>query len=504
MSPLDPAQVAAQADRLRAEGPSLRNLGFDRRLQALAKAAAALADPETDRGRQARDLLPATTGLSRQMVDWALKTTLNPITPEALQGLVQMLPQRLSNGLEAEAAKTSESSEPSASKGGGEPGGSPAEEAKASGRLPAERTGAPDPSHRDPTRNPPASAPEGPDFACRRSGAPSRLERAAYLPVPPTLATIILAGNIFTAAARPILLALLAGAPILCKASTQDDLFPNLFAAALQEADPAVAAALAVLTFPGGTQDLEAPLLERSDAILVYGSDATIQSLRARTPPTARLLEHGHGVGAAYVPAAVLANPDDAAKAAASLALDVAAYDQRGCLSPQAVWVEGGTEGRTGHRFADLVSGALERWQCHLPRGPLPIEAAAAQSQWTGVLTAMAQLYRCDGGAAAWTDNPALPSEGGLPWGPGYRHLLVLPCDSPEDFARRLAPLGPHLKAVGVGGGPADLRRVATALPPPLCPRLGPLGRMQIPPLATCDDGAPPFEGLLRWRHLVE
>lgn len=420
---ITPEQVAAHADRLLAEGPNLQALGIERRIQALAKAAALLGDPNTDLGRQARADLPESTGLSRQMVDWALRTTLAPITPEALQVFLQTF-------------------------------------------LPAE------------------SAP-------------------GLQPVPPRLATLILAGNVFTAAVRPILLAFLAGAPVVCKSSSRSDRFPLLFADALHQVDPAVAAALAVVTFPGGTTALEDPLLDRSDAVLVYGSDATVQALRHRLPAHVRLLAHGHGVGAGYVPAAVLHDPDLSAQAAASLALDVAAYDQRGCLSPQAVWVEGGGAWGDGRRFAQKVQEGLERWQHHLPLGPISDEVAAAQSQWKGVLQATGDLFRGEGGNVAWAENPAVPAQGGLPWGPGHRNLLVLPCDGPEDLARHLAPLGTHLKALGAAGGPEILQQVAKALPPPLCPRLTPLGQMQTPPLATPDDGAPPFEGLLRWRHVV-
>jgi Acyl-CoA reductase (LuxC) len=423
---ITPEEIAAQADRLLAEGPNLQALGIERRLQALAQAAALLADPSSDLGGQARTDLPASTGLSRQMVDWALRTTLAPITPEALEAFLQTF-------------------------------------------LPA------------------ASAASAPGLQ----------------PVPPRLATLILAGNVFTAAVRPVLLALLAGAPVLCKSSSRSDRFPALFAAALHQADPAVAAALAVLAFPGGTTALEDPLLARSDVVLAYGSDATVQTLRQRLPAHVRLLAHGHGVGAAYVPATVLNDPDQSAQAAARLALDVAAYDQKGCLSPQAVWVEGGRDWGMGRRFAQKVQEGLERWHHHLPLGPLTDETAAAQSQWKGVLQATADLFLGEGGNVAWAQNPAVPAEGGLPWGPGHRNLLVLPCDGPEDLVRHLTPLGTHLKALGAAGGPEALHRLAEALPPPLCPRLTPLGQMQTPPLATPDDGAPPFEGLLRWRHVV-
>ena len=412
---ITPEDVQEQAHRTAAQGPALRSLGLERRSQALARAAALLVDPNSSPGRRARADLPGSTGLSPEMVDWALRTTLDAITPASLQTLW------------------------------------------------------------------------------------STWDRPPGLhPVPPRLTALVLAGNVFTAAVRPLLFALLAGSPVLCKAASRDDRFPRLVAEALAEVDPTLAAALGVLTFPGGTVHLEDPLLAASDAVMVYGSDATLRALRARVPPTARLLEHGHGTGAAHVPAHVLADPDRAAEAAHHLALDVAAYDQRGCLSPQAVWVEGG-QGEAGRRFAGLIQNSLDRWHRDLPKGPLPTDVAAAQSQWRGVLAATGDLFEGPGGAVAVAGNPALPVQGGPPWGPGWRNLLVLPCAGPADLVARLAPLGIHLKALGAGGTDDDRRRLALSLPPPLCPRLGPLGAMQTPPLDALDDGAPPFEGLLRW-----
>jgi hypothetical protein len=66
-------------------------------------------------------------------------------------------------------------------------------------------------------------------------------------------------------------------------------------------------------------------------------------------------------------------------------------------------------------------------------------------------------------------------------------------------LCERLAPLGAHLKALGVAG-PIDARRgLAAMLPAPLAPLVSNVGAMQTPPVDALSDGIDPFSGLLRW-----
>ena len=69
----------------------------------------------------------------------------------------------------------------------------------------------------------------------------------------------------------------------------------------------------------------------------------------------------------------------------ADLSLDICAYDQRGCLSPQLVYIEETTSRSTEHfakRLADEGLGSIGKT---LPRGPLPVSIGAVQAQWRGI-----------------------------------------------------------------------------------------------------------------------
>lgn len=288
------------------------------------------------------------------------------------------------------------------------------------------------------------------------------------------LSTIVLAGNVFTACLRPIVLSLLVEVPVLVRTSSRDALLAEAFARALP---PPFDGACAVRTFPRNDDACWEAFFRHADAAHVYGSDATLRTIRARLPAHTRFVGHGHGLGVAVVRASSF---DE--RAAEALALDVVAYDQRGCLSPQEVLVLG------THDDASAVVGrlmpALEGRARTLPRGPMPADVAAAARRWRDVALAVGELHE------AATHAVALDPTGMLPLGPGHRHLVVRAL-GPAELEARLAGYGPHLKALGLG------EPELVAAPMGTSPRVCALGGMQTPPVDAPLDGLPPTEGLL-------
>jgi len=287
----------------------------------------------------------------------------------------------------------------------------------------------------------------------------------------------ILSGNVLSAAARPMLLPLLAGVPVVAKASSRDDALPHAIAQAVSAAHPLVGAACAVASF--GHEDdarLDA-LLAGAASVQVLGSDEAVAAVRERLAPAQTLIGRGHGLGIGVV-------LHDAAVAAASeaFARDVAAYDQRGCLSPHAILVEG--DDARAEAFARLLYEALARIARELPRGSVPGDARAEQLQWRGVAAARGVLHAsitfavsCEHGA------PLRPS-------PGYRNVGVYTLQSRDVLSARLGQLARFVKALGVAGQ-LDAQAFAA-----LAPYVARAGAMQTPPLAAHLDGLHPLDGL--------
>lgn len=308
------------------------------------------------------------------------------------------------------------------------------------------------------------------------------------------LCVVVLAGNIAIGPARAVGLPLLFGLPVLARASTRDGALARLLEVALAESDPALSDAYRAVSFDAADAHLTRALLAQADVVSAYGSDTTLQAIRAQLEGRVRFIGHGHGLGAAYVARGALTSEASARRCASQLALDVAAYDQRGCLSPQVAWVERGAA-VTGERFAALVSDELAQLGTTLPRGSLPVSIASAQLGWRAVSAMRGTLF--EGASHAVCFEP----EGALRVGPGYRNLQLLEVDGERPLFTELAALGDHLKCLGVAGVD-DVAALAARLPGGLAPRVCALGRMQTPPVDALHDGLAAWDGLLRWTEL--
>ncbi|MFA9412167.1 MAG: aldehyde dehydrogenase family protein, partial [Deltaproteobacteria bacterium] len=231
------------------------------------------------------------------------------------------------------------------------------------------------------------------------------------------LLSVVLAGNVFTASVRGIVVPLLFGVPVLVKASSRETLFPAMLRNALRSTDSRLGAAMDVVAFPGGDAEAEAALVELAEAVSVYGSDETIEAIAARLASTP-LIAHGHGVSVAYCGShAVLgAHLGDTIS---ELSLDICAYDQRGCLSPQLVFVEE-TPDLSAMDFAErLAKEGLEPLSRTLRRGPLPVSVGAAQAQWRGIAEVEGTLFRGD------TYSVSVREPQPIRWSPGFRNITV-------------------------------------------------------------------------------
>ncbi len=194
--------------------------------------------------------------------------------------------------------------------------------------------------------------------------------RALSGAAPDRLAGVVLAGNIPGLAVQSLLPALLLGRPLLLKSASAEPWFAPALVAALVAREPALADAYAAVAFTG--DDAEAlcrRLRERRSPARLRRRD---RRSRASPPASApRLVAHGPKASVAFVGADV-----DSLATARGLARDIALFDQRGCLSVQAVYTEGDPD-----ELADALAWALALESARLPHGPIDPAIAAAVQQ---------------------------------------------------------------------------------------------------------------------------
>jgi hypothetical protein len=311
---------------------------------------------------------------------------------------------------------------------------------------------------------------------------------------------VILAGALPTPTLVALLAPLVLRSGVLAKTSLHDPVTASWLARSLADADPELGACLAVASFPGeDARRMEALLA--ADCVAASGADATIAALRARVLPPRRFVGRGHRVSvAALGPEAVQGEP--LAACAGALALDVALWDQLGCLSPLAVFAAGGREGCD--RVAEALAEGLEREERRMPRGRLGIEAAAAIARERDEAELRAAAGRpvrvLRGAGTSWTvvrEADATPRPAPL-----HRFVRVAPVSGVGELVDALRPLGPHLAAVAVAGFGAEEPHLARRLAELGASRVCAPGRMQCPPLGWHQDGQGVLLPLARFTDL--
>lgn len=177
-------------------------------------------------------------------------------------------------------------------------------------------------------------------------------------------------GNLFAPVVQSLFHGLLVQSPNFIRTSEHDLHFPVLLAQSLIDADLELTDALAVAHWSSANVGLNREFASETDTLVVYGSEATLEEWRALQPPGRRLIGFGHRLSVGFISQAGLDRPDETAPAAA---LDVALYDQQGCLSPHCFYLENPSP-RQWTAFGTRLADELRRLDTELPVGALSRE----------------------------------------------------------------------------------------------------------------------------------
>ena len=301
---------------------------------------------------------------------------------------------------------------------------------------------------------------------------------------------VVLAGSI----PQPTLVALLAPlvlrSPVLAKPASRDPVTPALVAASIAAVDAELGRCIAIASFGSHDEACLGALLE-ADCVAATGSDASIAALAARVRPPRRFIPSGHRLSVAALGPEALAG-DALAAAAEAIALDVALWDQLGCLSPLAVYAVGGSD-TAPDRLAERLAQALEALERRLPRGKPETAAAAAfrvECDAAELRAAAGERVRLFGGARQ-RFAVVRESDAGLRPAPLHRFVRVHPVGDTPALLAALRPLAPHLAGVALAGFGGGADTVARGLADLGASRLCRPGELQAPPLAWRHENRP-------------
>lgn len=312
----------------------------------------------------------------------------------------------------------------------------------------------------------------------------------------PALTVLSAAGNVPVATPPSLFHALRVKSPVLVRVATAEPVMFPLLARSLYEVSPIIGSCVAVLHWPNDEEAVTGAILREAEAVIAYGGDASLASLRPLAPPRARFLGYGHRVGFGVIGREALAAGQPARRAALAAAIDVAFYDQQGCVSPQWFYVEEGGE-TPPESFASLVAAALGQLQERWPRRVLsPAEASAIhQRRAAWLVRAGARVWASRG--TEWTviASPAVAPEPGC----ANRVAWVQAVPDAVDGLPSLASLAPYLQTVACALPTPRLRQLVARLGPLGVTRFCPLGRTQFPPAGYHHDGRDAIAELVRW-----
>ena len=310
---------------------------------------------------------------------------------------------------------------------------------------------------------------------------------------PFALTAQVWASTVPTSGWVPVIASLAIGSGAVIKAPAAVRPAADLLRRSLLAQDPIFGSLLEVHTWEGGTAT-DAQLVETCDAVVVSGGRDAVQRYSTLTAGVTPLVAFGPGESLAVIPASA----ECGETLMSALALDVSAYDQLGCLSPVAVWVEDAEH--HGPALAAALAAALGELAVSMPRGVVPAGAAAEIVQRRGTASFLGQAFDAPGALVCWEPTPYTSSC------PRFRTVALHSYSGGEDgLVARIkdwAPRDWRLHCAGVAG-PMSLRaRYADALSPLGVSRVCSPGTMQAPPASWHHDGMRWLSRLVRYVDL--
>ncbi|MCS6860690.1 MAG: hypothetical protein NZT92_10270 [Abditibacteriales bacterium] len=322
---------------------------------------------------------------------------------------------------------------------------------------------------------------------------PRRRARGKVRAFGPPLSLHVIAGNIPGIGVQSLIFGLLVKSPSIVKTASDEPLLTALFAQSLHEVAPALAQNAAVMWW-AGEETVWLPV-EVTDVVMAYGSNETIEVYRKMLPAGCRFVNYGHRYSIALI-----AREYATEKTARLLAIDMAMYDQQGCLSPHQCWVEEGGA-LSPQAFAESLADALDAIEADLPSYRAPHKRM--KSFITKHIQEVRTVCEMSGGTvyksaqgAIWTVlfHPTVIAQ--LP--ALFRGILVSSVSNLEELPHLESP--DALQAIGIAAPPEraptimDAYAAATGVN-----RFCPIGKMQFPPLLWHHDGRPNLTDLVRW-----
>jgi hypothetical protein len=192
-------------------------------------------------------------------------------------------------------------------------------------------------------------------------------ENVTHLNHTPEVIGHICAGNILGIAAFEMVIDKLVDAATWVKVPSEEPVFGTLYAKSIEEVDPKIAYTIAILPFESRNKEVQEYLFSKSDIIRATGGELARQNIE-KLASKHKIPVSGHWHKFSFITIAREYMDDRSRDIAELVTLDVSAWDQQGCFSPQEIYLEKGGD-TTPMEFAELIAEELEITTRALPKG---------------------------------------------------------------------------------------------------------------------------------------
>lgn len=345
---------------------------------------------------------------------------------------------------------------------------------------------------------------------CARAELARVFESGGRRLVPFEWTTVLAGGSIPMPTILSALLPLVVGSPVLLRETSKDPVTAGLLARSLEAHDPRLARAFEPLSFRAiDHAAFDAALA--APCVVATGSDETIASISRRLEPRQRFVAYAHRFSIVVLGPGVASGSTNLDEVVDGIALDVARWDQSGCLSPVIVYLLD-VEAGVAERIAHGISEALASLSSSMPRGVVSSDVRAqiaTERSEARMRAASGQGMLFEGkdySVVLEVDARPRPA-------PLHRFLRLMPVDSHQALFDALASFSGHLSNAAIAGFErpstadaierdptdslftvihAELSRLGVS-------RFARPGEMQTPPIDWPHDGMPLFTPIARF-----
>ncbi len=259
----------------------------------------------------------------------------------------------------------------------------------------------------------------------------------------------ICAGNILGLAAFEMVMDKLVDAATWVKVPTEEPVFGALYAKSIEEVDPELAHSIAVLPFGSENAFVQDFLFSQSDLVRATGGEHARRSLTELAEKhQVPLAGHWHKFSFMVIARDCLSK--QASEIAELASLDVCAWDQQGCFSPQEIYVETGGS-VSPKEFAGLLAVEMEKTTRALPKGTNSgkMQVLDGYYQYFTKETMGEPVKIFPSKAHQWLVIYDEKNQNCEP-SPLYRVIRVKPIVDIMEIPQKVKPLGAFLQTVGV------------------------------------------------------